>query len=297
MSPTRIRRFGLVAFPVFAFCLAISPCSEARQLIVPNVGVWSVGVGGVLWGTELRMTNLTAEAQTVAVTDWIGSPGWLPGSFVIPANGAISVGGWQVWNSEALLGPVETRHAIFGAAVLDIPDGVMLQSRVLAGVYRPSYGGPGGMPQCPGWLGGYHYGAAGEDCNHGSGPVADPIDRFFNPDEQAALYWLDSEPDWRVNLNLINAEAVDATVEVTITGADGSVTRTAQYTVPARSVVQINNLFSHDPWTDIRTDNHAKNATAARGTVTATQRFFAAAYLISNDNQTMGICFPKIVSP
>jgi hypothetical protein len=282
---------------VLGLWLGVASTAEARDVIVPNLVARAVGVGGVLWGSELRMTNQTATTATVSLKDWIGSPGFRPSQIAIPPAASVSVGGWTVFNSG---GAAEDRPGpTFGTVIIDLPDGVTLQSRVLAGVYSASQGG-GGIPEglhCPAWTGGYSYSYSGNDCNYGAGPVLEPVESFFAPSDEVDLPWLETDVERRVNLYLVNPDETSATVEISITSANGQTVRTADVSVPARSVFQINDAFARDPWRDVRDVNYSYQAAAAHARVKSTQRFYALAYLISNQNQTMGVSLPVKVAP
>ncbi len=280
---------------VLGLWLGAASTAEARDVIVPNLVARAVGVGGVLWGSELRITNHTATTATVSLKDWIGSPGFRPSQIAIPPAASVSVGGWTVFNSG---NAVEDRpDPTFGTVIIDLPDGVTLQSRVLAGVYHGNQGG-GGIPEgfnCSPWTGGYFYAFWGNDCNYGAGPVLEPVESFFAPTDVVDLPWLETDVERRVNLYLVNPDETSATVEISITSANGQTVRTADVSVPARSVFQINDVFARDPWRDVRNVNYSQVAAHAR--VKSTQRFYALAYLISNQNQTMGVSLPVKVAP
>lgn len=272
----------------------------AREVVVPNVAAHSIGIGGVLWGTELRVTNLTGAAHTLTVKDWIGTPGWAPSTVIVPTFATVSVGGWSVFNFNPNVDSVVEDHPepVFGAAVLDVDDGLTVQSGILAGPNPPIIpGGPGGGLRCPGWLGGYVYRLNTDgNCNQGSGPIADVVDGFFAATDQVDLLWLSTDDARRTNITFINPDVTGATMSVHLVSANGVVAQDVSVFVPARGIAQLTDVFRNSG-APIKAANDTMGASAARARVSSLTRFFALGYVISNGNNTVGISLPRRASP
>ena len=266
------------------------------EAVVPNVVAHSVGVGGVLWGTELRVTNLTAAARGLTVKDWIGTTGWQTSSVLVAPQSTVSLGGWSVFNPNSVI--EDHPEPVFGAAVLDVDDGLVVQSGILAGP-NPSIPqvGPGAGSRCPGWRGGYSYRLNLDgSCNSGSGPIADLVSGFFAPSNEVDILWLSTDDDRRTNLSFINPDQSGATMTVQLLSADGSSAQSVSVYVPARGISQLTDVFRNGG-TSVKAANDARGASAARARVSSSTRFYALAYIISNDNNTVGIGLPRLANP
>lgn len=276
------------------FFLLCFQTSLAREVVVPDIAAHSIGVGGVLWGSELRVTNLSGVARSFRVTDWIGTPGWQSSTVTVPAFATVSVGGWSVFNSDLAANVEDHPEPVFGAAVLDVDDGLVVQSGVLAGPNpQVPQVGPGGGSRCPGWRGGYQYRLNLDgNCNSGSGPIADVVDGFFPPTAQVDLLWLSSDDDRRTNIAFVNPDPTGATFSVHLVSADGLTTRDVSVFVPARGIAQITDAF-RGVGLDVKAANDNLGASAARARISSSSRFFALAYVISNENNTVGISLPR----
>ena len=280
-----------------AIFLALASPLSGETVVVPDLVVRAEGVGGALWGSELRFTNTTGSSQTVEISDWIGTPGWRPSQVSIPPHSAVSLGGWNAFNSGDF---VEDRPGpIFGAAVLEVSAGIVVQSAVLAGSMiepPPPSGGPGGPNFCSASQGGYAYKFPNTgNCNRGSGPVMDSVARFLLPGEEVDLLWLDTTIERRVNLYFVNAGTSPSSIDLTIVSADGSTARSSTYSVAGRNAIQLNDIFVQDAWKPIRDVNYRTQASAARGHVRSSQPYYVVAYLISNLNQTVGVSLPRVL--
>ena len=284
-------RIGLCVLSLF-----LARQMPAAEVVIPDVVAHSIGIGGVLWGTEVRITNLTAAPHSLTVTDWIGTPGWTPSTVSVPAFATISVGGWDVFAPNLASSVEDHPEAVFGAAVLDVDNGLVVQSVVLAGLVPAPSNGPGvgvGL-KCPGWQGGYFFrSATGGGCNTGSGPIADVVSGFFAATDQVDLLWLSTDDVRRTNVTFVNPDTTGATMTVHFTGADGVTTADVGVFVPARGIAQLTDVFRNAA-AAVKAANHAANASAARAHVTSSTRFYALAFVISNDNNTAGISLPRL---
>lgn len=285
MSITRISLAALCA-------VILTSELHAREVVVPNVAGHTVGFGGILWGTELRVTNPTGLSGTVTVKDWIGTAGWQASSFTVPAFSTLSVGGWSLFNPAAYV--EDHPEPVFGAVVLEVDDPLIVQSGVLAGP-NPDLPqvGPGGGLQCPGWGAGYQYRVNWDgNCNRGSGPIAEAVNGFFAPGAQVDLLWLSTDDDRRTNLTFINPDASSGSFTVHLVSANGATSQDLVVSVPPRGISQISDLF-RGPGSNIKGANDAIGASAARARISAPTRFFCIGYVISNANNTAGISWPR----
>jgi hypothetical protein len=289
--PASAARIGLCLL-----ALLFAQRMPAAEVVIPDIVAHSIGIGGVLWGTEVRVTNLTAVPHSLTVTDWIGTPGWTPSTISVPAYSTVSVGGWDVFAPNLASSIEDHPEAVFGAAVLDVDNGLFVQSVVLSGPNPPIPPGPadGGSLKCPGWLGGYYYRLKYVgNCNTGSGPIADVVSGFFAPTDQVDLLWLSTDDVRRTNVTFVNPDTTGATMSVHFTGADGVTTADVGVFVPARGIAQLTDVFRNAA-AAVKAANHAANASAARAHITSSTRFYALAFVISNDNNTAGISLPRL---
>lgn len=289
--PASAARIGLCVLSLF-----LTRQMPAAEVVVPDIVAHSIGIGGVLWGTEVRVTNLTAAPHSLTVTDWIGTPGWTPSTISVPAFATVSVGGWDVFAPNLASSVEDHPEAVFGAAVLDVDDGLVVQSVVLAGLVPAPSNGPGvgvGL-KCPGWQGGYFFrSATGGTCNTGSGPIADVVSDFFAAIDQVDLLWLSTDNVRRTNVTFVNPDTTDATISVHFTAADGVTTADVGVFVPPRGIAQLTDVFRNAAAT-VKAANDAASASAARAHITSSTRFYALAFVISNDNNTAGISLPRL---
>ncbi len=98
----------------------------------------------------------------------------------------------------------------------------------------------------------------------------------------------------QVGHTIVNPDGVASTVEISITSADGRVTKTNRVTVGPRSHFQINDLFRRPEWEDYLNaiGNQQYEKPAARATIRATTRLYALGYVISWENNTVSVSLP-----
>lgn len=293
------RKNGRTTWLTSALLLSLSFAGRAlaRDVVVPNLVAHSIGIGGVLWGSELRVTNLTGAVLSLRVKDWIGTPGWQPSTISVPAFSAISIGGWDVFSPNLASAVEDHPEPVFGAAVLDVDDGLAVQSAILAGRNPPILITLGGGRKCPGFLGGYFYRSdTTGNCNTGGGPVTDAVSDFFPASEQVDLLWLSTDVEHRTNISFINPDAGGATMLVRLVSANGLSAQDLSVFVPARGIAQITDVFRNAA-PAVRAANDLLGMSAARAHISSSTRFFATAYVISNDNNTVGISLPRVGTP
>lgn len=271
-----------VATLAAACLLLVSRPSTGDEVLIPGVAGRVPGASGALWSSELRVTNTTREAKTFSTTDWIGTPGWTSKHWSIPAGQTVSISGIELFGDPRSLAD----HAsLFGAVIASVDSGLLLQTAILAGVYRR---GGDAIVFCPSWAGGYL--APENTCNFGSGPIIDAT-RFFPVGTDILLPWLSTDLDRRTNLSLINPDPTMATVTVQVTTADGTRVITDTLTVDPHSVIQLNDVFG-TCWASAR-EHNANQATAARLLIQSSTRLYALAWVISEDNNTVGVSTPS----
>lgn len=193
--------------------------------------------------------------------------------------------------------PVRPDEAVFGAAVCETESGLLVQSSIQTYSFQPPGGGngTGGDVACWSWLGGYDIDDSFPNCNPGTGPITTHDQDFFPAGREFTIPWLFSSPSFRrQNLVLLNPDAVPSTVEITITSADGKVTRTNTVTVGPRAFFQINELFRRPEWQDFMTaiGSQQFQRPAARAKIRATTRLYALGYVISWENNTVSVSLP-----
>lgn len=118
---------------------------------------------------------------------------------------------------------------------------------------------------------------------------------FTNPGQEVELPWLHTAFDRRTNLVLINPDDAGAVVTVSIVSQDGTSTQSTSYEVAGWSYNQINDLFSLEPWSAIRTANQGMplgGGAAASATIRSDKRLLAMAYVISDYNNSLTISLP-----
>ena len=80
---------------------------------------------------------------------------------------------------------------------------------------------------------------------------------------------------------------------IEITSRDGKETVSGAYRVEPRSLMQLNQIFSKEPFVQIRDYHEAGFAAAAYAVIHADTRLYAVGYVISNDNNTLTISLPR----
>jgi hypothetical protein len=285
-------------------------------VVIPLTG-FTFGANGAMWGSEVRVTNLSQVAKVFHVIDWIGKTANLPfrsQEFSVPPGATQSYGGWTLisaWTGIAVGYPGPLGDAYFGAAVLDIDAELVVQAAILTGGGFAWNGQAGivGFSQCPAFRGGYYslayyispepYNGSTTICNDGAGPLIDGTGDFYAAGTPIFLPWLHTDETRRTNLTFYNPDPAPAMVTVAITPADGTSPVSLDVVVPAHDLVQINDVFSHPPFDAVRAANgagvaySAMKTAAARATVRSTTRLYAVGWVISNQNNTVTISLPR----
>jgi hypothetical protein len=259
-----------------------TPAAQGAEILLPALAARVEGANSAIWASEVRVTNFSSAPRTIRIVDWIGSPGWIPSAYAIPPEATTSISGWAIYaGSRANENSLRSRNP-FGAAVADVEDGLSVQTAILTGNPRGVYGPAlGDSARCSEWTGGWLYDVGGvfypdgtvtgdDGCNEGAGPVIDNDSGFFSPD------------------------AVAATVTLSLFPADGSSPVISTFTVGARTVFQINDIFAPRYFGSVRTRNEALKAAAARATIVSTTRLYPLAYVISNQNNTVSLSLPRL---
>lgn len=278
--------------------------AQGAEILLPALAAHVEGANSSVWASEVRVTNLSPAPRTFRIVDWIGAPGWTPSEYTVPPGVTTSISGWAIYaGSHAHDNTLDSRSA-FGAAVAEVDEGLFVQTAVLTGNPRGEFGTLGDTARCSEWTGGWLYEVGGvfqpdgtvtgeDGCNEGAGPVIDDTANFFPAGTPILLPWLHTDSKRRVNLSLINPDAVAADVTVSLFPADGSSPVVSRFTVPARTVSQINDIFAPASFGAVRTRNDALKAAAARATIVSTTRLYPLAYVISNQNNTVTISLPR----
>jgi hypothetical protein len=301
----RTDRSFLVTCRIVAALLAfLAADAHGAEVLLPALAAHVEGANSAVWASEVRVTNLSSAPRTFRIVDWIGTPGWIPSEYSIPPGATTSISGWAIYaGSRANESSLRLPNP-FGAAVADVEEGLVVQTAVLTGNPRGVFGTLGDTARCSEWTGGWDYEVGGifnpdgtvtgeDGCNEGAGPVIDNGSNFFPAGTSILLPWLHTDPKRRVNLSLINPDAVAADVTVSLFPADGSSPVVSRLTVPARTVSQINDIFSPALFGAVRARNDALKAAAARATIVSTTRLYPLAYVISNQNNTVTISLPR----
>ena len=242
-----------------------------QTILLPIVGGVH-GVNNAQWEVEVRAINRSDVTKHLAVVDWIGTPNWKPTSYDVPPHSTLSVGGWPFAGGGT--------SAVSGTAVCTADDGLLVQAAVLtgwwsAGLQEPCWSFDGGYFICLGPVGG--------------GPIVEGL-AFTPAGDETFLPWLHTFINRRTNLSLTNPDDVPAHVTVSITSQDGMTTRSAEYVVPAHSLVQLNDLFVTEPWDAIRAIQ--RGGSAATAIIKSDTRLLALAYVISNEDNSLTISVP-----
>ena len=243
-STTRSRTEAVVSSLLFGVTLTAWPVAATQTPVLPIVGA-ADGLNGAWWNTEVRAINRSDVVKHLAVVDWIGTPNWKPTSYDVPPHSTLSVGGWPFAGGGT--------GTIAGTAICSADDGLVVEVAVLTG---QDFGG--GIQPCYSYQGGYVL-CVGPV---GAGPIVEGL-AFTPANQEIFLPWLHTVFTHRTNLSLTNPDAMPAHVTVTITSQDGSVTQSADYAVPAHAIIQINDVFSVEPWTAIRDANTRARAGTA----------------------------------
>ena len=290
MSTTRTKATWRVSALLVA--LLLPAVSRAETIVLPNVTGFVLGAQNALWSTEIRITNLSESERELRVVDWIGIDGALQTLEVKPGETRI-ISGWELIYGGHRGSVVSLDEDIYGAAVCEKDDGLLVQSAILTLTHSGT--GLGSDSPCEPWRGGHETGHSGISCNDGSGPLLTHDHDFFPAEQPILLPWLfSSSGDKRQNLVLLNPETAPSTVEISITSSDGMVTRTNGYTVGPRAFLQINELFRQAEWQDFlqAAGQHQREHPAARATIRATTRLYALGYVISWINNTVSVSLP-----
>lgn len=285
MSGTRFRTLEAILLSVaLGLFLSTRLLGASTQVLLPTIVVGAFGANDSVWGTEVRAINRSDVPKQFAVVDWIGTPGFKPSSYMVEPHETLSLGGSQVFGGTRLdeLVPV-------GLAVCEADDGLLIQSVVLGGPTYASFS-PFGLP-CqsydgvgPGFFG---------PCSPFAGPIVEGVKDFFPAGQELFLSWLHTVPDRRTNLVLFNADATASHVNVTVSSADNRTVVTQTYEVPPRGLLQLNDIFSKEPWHDIRVANGRLPSGAASATIIGDTRLYAVAYVISWYNNSLTVSLPR----
>lgn len=266
----------------------------AETIVLPNVSGFVYGSQNALWSTEFRVMNFSESVKRLRVFDWIGVDGTLQTLEIQPGETRI-ISGWELIYGGPRGRVVSLDEDIYGAALCEKDEGLLVQSMIQTFTFVPPGGGIGSDSPCPSWLGGYEVGYSGISCNDGSGPVLTHDHDFFPAHRTISLPWLFSSSAFkRQNLVLINPDPVSSDVAISITSADGKLTWTSTVTVPPRSFHQINQLFEQPEWKDFprAAGQYQLENPAARATIRATTRLYALGYVISWINNTVTVSLP-----
>jgi hypothetical protein len=268
--------------PLAAILLLAPPALAANVVLVPVVAAVR-GQNGVLWETEVRVTNRTDQVLHFSVVDWIGTPGFVPATYFVEPHATMSLGGADVFSAST------PAQGAAGLAFFETDDLLLVQAAVLSGAWAPV----DGYDFCPTYDGG-----GGEPCRgrSGAGPIIEGL-AFSEPGQAIFLPWLHSEQARRTNLVLINPSEFAARVTVSVRSQDGLTTATDTYTLAPRSYNQTNDFFSQDPWTGIRAANSSYlggfKAAAASATIVSDTPLLAMGYVISAVNNSLTVSLPR----
>jgi len=293
--PTRQTfRASVVVGAIAAFLGAARPASAA-QVVVP-VAIWTLGSGGASWSTEIRVTNRSNQVQTFRVLDFIGYRiSFAPGTFEVPANQTVSLGAYDLLSAKPFCAGLGVSPAYYGAFVVDLGPSLEIRAGILAGTFPGIVGGLDtcDFETCPSWQGGYpHPPPNSVYCVDGAGPLFENTGDFFPPGTPIYLSWLHTQPSHRTNISLYNPDLATATVSVSIEAGDGSAPVSTEVAVPGHSVVQLNDVFSTEPFISIRVHNGEASA-AADATLSSSTRLYAIGWIIASQNNTVAVSQPR----
>ena len=279
--------------PVFLTLLYLTSPAAAqstRRVVIPNVAAFVLGANGSLYGTEVRFYNPTASPKRFVFVDWIGSEGWKPLEYTIPAGGILPVGGWTVFNGDAFV----TGESKYGAAVCEIEDGLIVVSRMLQTTVPNQYTGIPG--RCSEGTGGanlpYPTPPPGAGCVAGIGPTLEFSRDFFLPGEPMELLVLDDPTveKNRTNLVIVNPDSRPSTVVVQVHDSVGKLYEKS-FEVPGRTYFQISDLYSLPEFKPRLGD--FSFGSPSRAMVRCSTRCYAMGYVISNFNNTVSAVAPR----
>jgi hypothetical protein len=278
-------RIRLLVF-LAAICAA-SPAA-AKRVVIPNVAAFVVGANGSLYGTEVRFINPTASSKQFACTDWIGSEGWQPLEYTVPAGAILPVGGWVLYNLNAKA----DGQPRFGAAVCEVEDGMIVLSRMLQATIPSAYDPGPGSGWCSNGTGGIHDPPLGTGCVTGVGPTIEFSRDFFSPGEVMELLALDdpTTENNRTNLVIINADPGPSTALVQVHDSVGKLYQKS-FDIPGRTYYQISNLYGLLEFRPRVVD--FTFGSPSRATVQCSTRCYAMGYVISNFNNTVSVSAPR----
>lgn len=272
ITRSRISSLPLLLIGVLVFG---TPSALVAETVLLPIVAGVEGANGALWQSEVRITNRSDVPKQFSVVDWIGTSLWKASAYTVPPHSTTSVGGADI--SGRLYG------SAYGLAICDADADLLVQAAILVGA-----AGPGVGEGCPSFDGG------GFVCQgqSGAGPIVDGLS-FASPAQEVFVPWLHTASDRRTNLVLINPDDIPAHVTVAVTSQDGTAAVTADYVLPSRSYNQINDLFSQDQWSAIRSANAALRGAGASATMVSDTRLLAMAYVISNNNNSLTISLPR----
>lgn len=291
MSPRSLCFAGLVC----VVTTASSQLVAEREVLVPVVVPFALGANNSLWATETRVLNTTNTDRSFHIVEWFGPPGATSATFVVPALGVLSLGGFQLSGiPPAVADPTCVTCVFVGAAVLAVDDGLLVETAILSSdvTLPPSGGGPGDSYFCPTWLGGYFLHEPYR-CGAGVGPVIQGDRQFIPADTTFLLPWLNTDTSRRVNLLLLNPGPAPSNFEITIAAADGTTTTAPAIAVPPHTILQLNDVFSSAPWSAVRLHN-GTTASAATARVSHHGPIYAIAFTISNANNSVSLSEPLV---
>ncbi len=266
--------------------LVTSGTALAGEVLLPSVTGRAIGAFQSDWASEIRVTNLSLTERTFAVTDWIGSPGWRPKTWLVPPGQVVSISGFEIFTDPNAL-PYNLPY--FGAAIATIDEGLIVQVAILSDDHFVGALPADGGGICPTWAGGYlgHW----EECNHGAGPVIDATS-FFPADRAISLLWLSTDSGHRTNVCLINPDPVNAEVSIDVFSADGTLVTSDAVQVTAHGLLQLDDVFG-SRWRPARSTN-GTSVSAARAVVYSPTRLYPLAWVISNRNNTVSVSLPRL---
>ena len=285
-------------FPALLALLSLStpaPAQTTHRVVIPNVAAFVLGRNGSLYGTEIRFYNPTSSSKRFVFVDWIGTEGWKPLEDTVLPGGTLPIGGWTVFNNDAVV----TGESKYGAAVCEIDDGLIVLSRELQASVPSQYQPPPLSTRCPEWLGGANNPPPGTGCVTGIGPTIEFSRDFFRPDEPMELLGLDDPtvgpvlPANRTNLVIINPDTETSTALVQVHDSVGQLYEKT-FDVPARTYFQITDLYSLPEFRPGKIPGVGYfYGSPSRATVTCSTRCYTMGYVISNFNNTVSMSAPR----
>lgn len=276
-----------IRLTVFLAAICAASPATAKRVVIPNVAAFVLGANGSLYGTEVRFINPTSSSKQFACRDWIGSEGWQPLEYTVPAGATLPVGGWTLYNLSAKA----DGQSRFGAAICDVEDGMIVLSRMLQAT-APSAADPGPGNRCSEGTGGILDPPFGTGCVTGIGPTIEFGRDFFGPGEVIELLALDDPTieNNRTNLVIINPDPVSSTALVQVHDSMGKLYQKS-FDIPGRTYFQISNLYSLLEFRPRVVD--VTFGSPSRATVQCSTRCYAMGYVISNFNNTVSVSAPR----